>query len=121
MAPGTTEIGIYTKTARLPGAPTGVSATPENKEAQVSFTQAATNGSPITTYTVTSSPDASHLNGVTAKGTKSPITVKGLTQRDALHIHDNCNKQDRDRSSFESCQQFSDARHKAGTRRQLES
>jgi hypothetical protein len=40
----------------------------------VSFTPPASNGgSAITGYTVTSSP-----GGITAKGTKSPITVKGL-------------------------------------------
>ncbi len=77
--PGTTEIGIFTKTASLPGAPTEVSATPGNAQAAVSFTQAATNGSAVTGYTVTSSPDATHPDGITGKGTKSPITVKGLT------------------------------------------
>jgi hypothetical protein len=75
---GSTEIGVFTKTAGLPGAPTGVSATPGNAQAKVSFTSAPANGSPITTYTVTSSPDAAHPNGVTAKGNKLPITVKPL-------------------------------------------
>ena len=76
---GTTEIGVWTKSAGLPGAPTGVSATPENKKAKVSFTQAAANGSNITGYTVTSSVDPTHPNGITVHGTKSPITVTGLT------------------------------------------
>jgi large repetitive protein len=57
----------------VPGAPTIVSVTPENAEAKVSFKAPASNGSPITPYTVTSSA------GQTAKGARSPITVKGLT------------------------------------------
>jgi hypothetical protein len=77
-SPGTTEIGIIVKTAGLPGAPTGVSAAPGNAQAAVSFTPPAANGSTITTYTVTSSPDSAHPSGVTAKGTKIPITVKPL-------------------------------------------
>jgi hypothetical protein len=36
-------------------------------------------GAPITGYTVTSSPDATHPGGLTASGTASPITVTGLT------------------------------------------
>ncbi|MFZ0931183.1 MAG: fibronectin type III domain-containing protein [Syntrophobacteraceae bacterium] len=75
---GSTIIGIFIKTAALPGAPTGVSATPGNAQAKVNFTSAPANGSSITTYTVTSSPDAAHPNGVTAKGNKLPITVKPL-------------------------------------------
>ncbi len=59
----------------LPGAPTGVTATGGNAQAVVSFTAPASNGgSPITSYTVTSSP-----GGNTATGTASPITVTGLT------------------------------------------
>ncbi len=64
--------------ATLPDAPTAVSATAGNRMAVVSFTAPDSNGSKITTYMVTSSPDAKHPNGVTAKGSKSPITVKGL-------------------------------------------
>jgi hypothetical protein len=59
----------------LPGAPTIGTATAGNASATVSFTPpASTGGSPITGYTVTSTPD-----GVTATGTASPITVTGLT------------------------------------------
>jgi len=63
----------------VPGAPTAVTATSGNAQATVTFTTPAANGSNITGYTITSSPDASHPSGITAKGTKSPITVKGLT------------------------------------------
>jgi hypothetical protein len=71
--PGTTEIGIWTKSAGLPGAPTEVSAKAGNAQAKVSFTAPAANGSAITSYTVTPSV------GAAVKGESSPITVKGLT------------------------------------------
>jgi len=59
----------------VPGAPTGVKATGGNALARVIFTAPASDGgSPITSYTVTSSP-----NGKTVSGVASPITVKGLT------------------------------------------
>jgi FtsP/CotA-like multicopper oxidase with cupredoxin domain len=62
-------------TPGLPGAPTIGTATAGNAKAVVSFTAPASNGgSPITSYTVTSSP-----GGITATGTASPITVTGLT------------------------------------------
>ena len=58
-----------------PGAPAGVTATVGNTQSIVSFTPPAPNGSsPITLYTVTSTP-----GGITATGTASPITVTGLT------------------------------------------
>lgn len=61
-------------TFTVPGPPTGVSATAGNAQAKVSFTApVSTGGSAITSYTVTSRP-----GGKTAKGAKSPITVKGL-------------------------------------------
>jgi uncharacterized repeat protein (TIGR03803 family) len=65
---------IFSLTATVvPGAPTNVTATAGNAQAKVSFRAPASNGgSPITSYTVTSSA------GQTAKGPKSPITVKGL-------------------------------------------
>ncbi|MDE2188533.1 MAG: peptidoglycan-binding protein [Patescibacteria group bacterium] len=56
------------------GAPTGVSATAGNGQAAVSFTAPSQGGSPITSYTVTSSP-----GGITATGSASPITVTGLS------------------------------------------
>ncbi len=56
------------------GAPTAVSATAANGQATVSFTTPSQGGSPITSYTVTSSP-----SGITASGSASPITVTGLS------------------------------------------
>jgi hypothetical protein len=58
-----------------PGAPTIGTATGGNATASVTFTApASAGGSPITSYTVTSSPGS-----VTASGASSPITVTGLT------------------------------------------
>jgi PKD repeat protein len=64
-----------TVSSPTPNAPTDVIATAGNESATVTWT-APTNdgGSPITGYTVTSSPDS-----ITATGTSSPITVTGLT------------------------------------------
>ena len=59
----------------VPGAPTGASATAGDTSASVAFTAPASNGgSPITFYTVTSSP-----GGVTGTGSRSPIILNGLT------------------------------------------
>jgi hypothetical protein len=63
-----------TPVATAPGAPTGVTATFGDAKAVVSFTPPPDGGSPITSYTVTSVP-----GGITASGTRSPITVTGLT------------------------------------------
>ena len=61
-------------TSTAPGAPTGVTAVGGNGQATVSFAAPANNGgSPITGYTVTSSP-----GGVTLSGTASPFVVTGL-------------------------------------------
>jgi hypothetical protein len=46
----------------VPGAPTGVTATPGNKMATLSWTAPAANGSAITSFTVTSSPDGRTCN-----------------------------------------------------------
>ena len=63
-----------TPAATVPGAPTIGTATAGNAQATVSFTPPASNGgSPITGYTVTSSPGA-----ITGQGAASPITVTGL-------------------------------------------
>jgi hypothetical protein len=61
--------------ATVPGAPTIGTATAGNGQAVVSFTAPASNGgSPITSYSATSSP-----GGFTGTGTTSPITVTGLS------------------------------------------
>ena len=63
-----------------PGAPTGVSATAGNAQAEVSFTAPTFAGIPgtITQFKVTSS------SGQTATGSASPITVTGLTNGNAV-------------------------------------
>ena len=64
-----------TVNAILPGTPTVTTTTAGNGQVTVSFLPPTSNGgSPITSYTVTSSP-----GGVTATGTSSPIIVTGLT------------------------------------------
>ena len=64
-----------TVTTTAPGAPAIGAATAGNAQATVSFTApAASGGSPITSYTVTSSP-----GGKTGAGTAGPIIVTGLT------------------------------------------
>ncbi|GEM_PF-742544 len=64
-----------TAPAGSPGAPTNVTAVAGNGQATISFTSPADNGgNPITEYKVTSQP-----GGITATGTKSPITITGLT------------------------------------------
>jgi hypothetical protein len=68
-------IYFYKLSATVPGAPTIGTATAGNTQASVAFTAPASNGgSPITGYTVTSSP-----GGITATGSSSPIVVTGLT------------------------------------------
>jgi len=63
----------------LPGAPTIGTATAGDTQATVTFTAPAPNGgSPITSYTVTSSP-----GNLTATGAGSPLTVTGLTNATA--------------------------------------
>jgi hypothetical protein len=68
---------IFSPSTTVPGAPTGVTATPGNAKATVSFTAPASNGgSPITGYTVTSNP----AGGVDANAgtTLTTHTVKSL-------------------------------------------
>ena len=58
-----------------PSAPTGAAAGAGDGQASVNFAPPASdNGSAITSFTVTSSPD-----GITATGTSTPITLTGLT------------------------------------------
>jgi hypothetical protein len=63
--------------ATVPDAPTTVVATPGNGQASVSFAAPSANGSPIISYTVTSSP-----GGIVGTGDASPIVVNGLTNGD---------------------------------------
>jgi len=64
-----------TAPAGSPGAPTNVIAVAGNGQATISFTPPADNGgNPVTEYKVTSQP-----GGITVTGTKSPITITGLT------------------------------------------
>ncbi|MEZ8186859.1 beta strand repeat-containing protein, partial [Shewanella sp. 5S214] len=65
----------FSVNAVVAGAPTIVTATAGDTQANVSFSAPASNGGvAITGYTVTSSP-----GGLTASGTGSPLTVLGLT------------------------------------------
>jgi hypothetical protein len=59
-----------------PAAPTGVTATPGDRSAQVFWTASAPNGSPITGYTITASPGGAT---VTVPGDQTMGTVSGLT------------------------------------------
>jgi hypothetical protein len=64
-----------TSATTVPGAPRKVKATASSEQATVSFLPPESDGgSPIISYTVTSSPGK-----ITATGTSSPITVTGLT------------------------------------------
>ncbi|HVS84970.1 MAG TPA: fibronectin type III domain-containing protein [Gaiellaceae bacterium] len=65
----------------LPGAPTGVSASPGNGRALVSFTAPDDGGSRITSYTV-----AASGGGPAATGASSPISVSGLTNGTAYRF-----------------------------------
>lgn len=74
--PATQVSRSFTVNAVVPGAPTGISASPSGTgQISVAFTAPAnTGGSPITGYTVTASP-----GGATGTGAGSPIAVSGLT------------------------------------------
>jgi uncharacterized protein (TIGR02145 family) len=74
-SPSTASSAVTPSAATVPGPPTSVTAVGGNAQATISFTAPASNGgSPITGYTVTSSP-----GGITGTGSGSPITVAGLT------------------------------------------
>ena len=74
-------------TASVPSAPTNVTATAHAASAKVSWTAPSTNGTPITSYTVTSSPTAKTC---TTTGT-TDCTVTGLANGDKytfkVHAH----------------------------------
>ncbi len=72
-------LALVPPSATIPEAPTSVTAVAGNAQATVSFAVPGSDGgSPITSYTVTSSPGA-----ISATGTTSPITVTGLTNGQA--------------------------------------
>jgi uncharacterized protein (TIGR02145 family) len=74
-SPSTASSAVTPSAPTVPGPPTSVTAVGGNAQATISFTAPASNGgSPITGYTVTSSP-----GGITGTGSGSPITVSGLT------------------------------------------
>lgn len=60
-----------------PGAPTGLTATPGNASATISFTPGATGGSPITNYQY--STDGNTWTAFSPAVTNAPVTVTGLT------------------------------------------
>ena len=67
------DAALVTPTTTVPGAPTGVTATPHDGSASVAFTAPADSGDgSALSYTVTAS------TGQTATGTSSPISVPGL-------------------------------------------
>ncbi len=66
-----------TPIAGVPGAPTGLTATPGNGSATLSFTAPNDNGAPITSYTARC--DAGIAGIVNGVGNQSPFTVSGLT------------------------------------------
>jgi uncharacterized protein (TIGR02145 family) len=74
-SPSTASSAVTPSAPTVPGPPTSVTAVGGNAQATISFIAPASNGgSPITGYTVTSSP-----GGITGTGSGSPITVSGLT------------------------------------------
>ncbi len=76
VGPGAGSNSASVTPAAVPGAPTGVSATAGNSSAAVSWSAPASNGSTITSYTVTSSP-----GGQSCVWTSGPLTctVNGLS------------------------------------------
>ena len=61
-------------TSNVPGAPTGVTVTPGNKQTVVTWTAPANGGLPITGYTVTATP-----GNKTVTTTRTSATITGLT------------------------------------------
>jgi len=74
LTPSTAFIGPVTASPTVPAAPTAVSAVAGDGQATVSWTAPSDGGSPITGYTVTSSPGSIVMNTGA-----SPVTVTGLT------------------------------------------
>jgi hypothetical protein len=72
-----TNLVTPTAVVAAPSAPTGVTATGGNAQATVSWAASVIHGSPVTSYTVTSSPGGKVAT--TANGTTLTATVTGLT------------------------------------------
>jgi hypothetical protein len=66
-------------TLTAPGAPTGVTATPGNGSATVSWTAPSTGGSTITSYTVTPYAGSTALTPTTVDGSSTSTPISGLT------------------------------------------
>ncbi|RID97777.1 beta strand repeat-containing protein, partial [Simplicispira hankyongi] len=69
----------------LPDAPTGLSATPGNAQATISFTAGSDNGSPITNYQYSLDAGA-HWTSFTPAATSSPVSITGLTNGTAYSV-----------------------------------
>ncbi len=79
-----TSVIVHSIPATLPSAPIGVSATAGNGSAVVSWGVPASNGSPITGYTVSAIDTTnSARGGQKVTGPSSPLTVPGLTNGDS--------------------------------------
>ncbi len=78
--------------ATAPGAPTAVTAVAGDGQATVSWTAPSNGGSPITGYTVTTSP-----GGATTPASGTSVLVTGLTNGTAVHVHRDRDQQCRHR------------------------
>ena len=83
-SPTTAQVGVdamrFSLVATAPSAPTSVSAVPDNGRATVRWTAATSNGSPVTGYTVTSSPAGA---SATVSGSATSATLTGLRNETA--------------------------------------
>ena len=83
--------------ATVPAAPTGVSATPANNQALVSWTTPSNGGSAITGYTITPYIGATAQTPVSAGAAATSVTVPSLTNGTRLHVHRRGDQRDRQR------------------------
>ncbi|CAN7227004.1 DUF1906 domain-containing protein [Terrabacter sp. LjRoot27] len=83
-SPTTAQVGVdamrFALVATAPSAPTSVSAVPDNGRATVRWKAATPNGSPVTGYTVTSSPAGA---SATVSGSATSATLTGLRNETA--------------------------------------
>ena len=88
-----------------PAVPTGVSAIPASGQAMVSWTAPNSNGSAITSYTITpyigSTPQTSTQ---VLNGSATSATVTGLTNGTCIHVHGVGHQLARDRAGFDRVQ-----------------